>query len=387
MAVAAAIVGAVFSTLFTVLLAFLGVSLLIVFHEFGHFLCARASGMRVDRFSVLGIGPVVLRLGWWKGTEFVISAIPFGAYVHIVGMEAGEDPAQALPPLPEKDEDGAHTSAPVVYDPNDPYLYRNRPVWARMLAILGGPLANYVAATALYVGLFVVVGPEEPVTVRADSQKMSDTAVAAGVKPRDEFLRAAGQDLEGVGPAGRLAAVTEAHKGETIELVVRRDGAEVPLQIPVNEVGRIGVGLRPAKVVRVPVTAAEGALLGLKEPWIVSWKNLQGLGQLFTGKAGIGQMTGPVGIVQGVAQAAEEGPASYIKWLAMISALLGLFNLLPLPALDGGRMIFMLIEATLRRPINRHVEEIIHGYGMLALLGLILYVTLANDFKLSRLFN
>jgi regulator of sigma E protease len=135
------------------------------------------------------------------------------------------------------------------------------------------------------------------------------------------------------------------------------------------------------------VSAGEGVLLGFKEPWVVSWKNLQGLGQLFTGKAGISQMSGPVGIVQGVAQAAEEGPASYIKWLAMISALLGLFNLLPLPALDGGRMVFMLIEAVLRRPVNRHVEEMIHGYGMLALLGLILYVTLANDFKLSRLFN
>jgi regulator of sigma E protease len=362
------------------------VSLLIVFHEFGHYLCARASGMRVDRFSVLGIGPVIWRLGNRGGTEFVISAIPFGAYVHIVGMEAGDDPAQALPPLPEKGQDGVFTPPPVTYDANDPYLYRNRPIWARMLAILGGPLANYVAATALYVGLFVAVGPEEPVTVRATSQ-MIESAATAGVKQGDEFIRANGQELEGVGPAARLAAVTEANKGQTIELVVKRQGEQVPLQVPVNEEGRIGVGLRAGKVTRVPVSTGEGALMGLKEPWIVSWKNLQGLGQLFTGKAGISQMSGPVGIVQGVAQAAEEGPASYIKWLAMISALLGLFNLLPLPALDGGRMVFMLIDAVLRRPVNKHVEEMIHGYGMLALLGLILYVTLANDFKLSRLFN
>ena len=375
-----------FSTLFTVLLAFLGVSLLIVFHEYGHYLCARATGMRVDRFSVLGIGPVIWRLGKRNGTEFVISAIPFGAYVHIVGMEAGDDPAQALPPLPEETPDGKITPPPVTYAADDPFLYRNRPVWARMLAILGGPLANYVAATVLYVGLFVAVGPEEPVTVRATSQ-MIESAATAGVKQGDEFIRANGQALEGTGPAARLAAVTEANKGKTIELVVKREGAEVPLQVPVNEEGRIGVGLRAGSITRIPVSAGEGVLLGFKEPWVVSWKNLQGLGQLFTGKAGISQMSGPVGIVQGVAQAAEEGPASYIKWLAMISALLGLFNLLPLPALDGGRMVFMLIESVLRRPVNRHVEEMIHGYGMLALLGLILYVTLANDFKLSRLFN
>ena len=375
-----------FSTLLTVLLAFLGVSLLIVFHEYGHYLCARATGMRVDRFSVLGIGPVIWRLGKRNGTEFVISAIPFGAYVHIVGMEAGDDPAQALPPLPEETPDGKITPPPVTYAADDPFLYRNRPVWARMLAILGGPLANYVAATVLYVGLFVAVGPEEPVTVRATSQ-MLESAATAGVKQGDEFIRANGQALEGTGPAARLAAVTEANKGKTIELVVKREGAEVPLQVPVNEEGRIGVGLRAGSITRIPVSAGEGVLLGFKEPWVVSWKNLQGLGQLFTGKAGISQMSGPVGIVQGVALAAEEGPASYIKWLAMISALLGLFNLLPLPALDGGRMVFMLIESVLRRPVNRHVEEMIHGYGMLALLGLILYVTLANDFKLSRLFN
>ena len=375
-----------FSTLLTVLLAFLGVSLLIVFHEYGHYLCARATGMRVDRFSVLGIGPVIWRLGKRNGTEFVISAIPFGAYVHIVGMEAGDDPAQALPPLPEETPDGKITPPPVTYAADDPFLYRNRPVWARMLAILGGPLANYVAATVLYVGLFVAVGPEEPVTVRATSQ-MIESAATAGVKQGDEFIRANGQALEGTGPAARLAAVTEANKGKTIELVVKREGAEVPLQVPVNEEGRIGVGLRAGSITRIPVSAGEGVLLGFKEPWVVSWKNLQGLGQLFTGKAGISQMSGPVGIVQGVALAAEEGPASYIKWLAMISALLGLFNLLPLPALDGGRMVFMLIESVLRRPVNRHVEEMIHGYGMLALLGLILYVTLANDFKLSRLFN
>ncbi len=367
------------STLLTILLAFLGVSLLIVIHEFGHYLCARATGMRVDRFSVLGIGPVIWRLGYWKGTEFVISAIPFGAYVHIVGMEAGDDPTQ--PQVKEGEP------PPVVYEASDPYLYRNRPVWARMLAILGGPLANYVAATALFVGLFAIVGPEEPVSVRATTQKMADTAVAAGVLPGDELLRAAGESLEGVLPGARLAAVTEAHKGETIELVVRRNDAEVPLQIPVNENGRIGVGLRPAKMMAVPVTLPEAVVLGLKEPWVVSWKNLQGLGQMFTGKVGISQMSGPVGIVQGVAQAAEDGPAAYVKWLAMISALLGLFNLLPLPALDGGRMIFMMLEALFRRPISRHVEEMIHGYGMLALLGLIAYVTLANDLKLSRLFD
>ena len=361
-----------FFTLLWPLLGILGVSLLIVIHEFGHFLCARATGMRVDRFSVLGIGPVVARLGTWRGTEFVISAIPFGAYVHIVGMESGDEPAQTLPPIKAGDP------SPVVYDPNDPYLYRNRPVWARMLAILGGPLANYVTAIVLFFGLFAAVGHRELVSRKANSD-ISESATAAGVQPGDEFVTIAGQDVQGRDPEVKIAAATEAHKGEVIPVVMHRGDQDVTLQVPVNEQGRMGIGLDRGKVLTTPATWSEAAAFGLTQPYIVSKQNLQAMGKLFTGATAMSQMSGPIGIVKSVAKAAEKGIGEYVMLMAIISALLGLFNLLPLPALDGGRMVFMLIEAIIRRPISKSVEETIHGYGMLALLGLILYVTIAND--------
>jgi regulator of sigma E protease len=360
----------VLSSFLYVLLGILGVSLLIVIHEFGHFVCARATGMRVDRFSVLGIGPVVWRIGTWKGTEFVISAIPFGAYVHIVGMEAGEDAAQALP-----DKDGKPGA---VYDPQDPYLYRNRPVWARMLAILGGPLANYATATVLFFALLASVGFRDMVTMRVGDE-VSETAAAAGMRTGDEFVKIAGEVVEGEKPAARITRATQEHKGETVEVVVRREGQEVALQVPLNEEGKFGVGLDNGTVRVTPATIGEAAMFGVTQPWIVSKQNLVAMGHLFTGKTKVDQMSGPIGIVRSVTRAAERGAVEYFTLMAVISALLGLFNLLPLPALDGGRMVFMLIEAGLRRPLNRHVEEQIHGYGMLALLGLILYVTIAND--------
>lgn len=363
---------AVFSSLFWLLLGILGVSLLIVIHEFGHYLCARATGMRVDRFSVIGIGPVVWRLGTWKGTEFVISAIPFGAYVHIVGMEAGDDPAQTLPPIKPDDP------PPVQYAKDDPYLYRNRPVWARMLAILGGPLANYAAATVLFFALFASIGHRELVSMRANAE-IGETAKAAGVQAGDELVSIAGQDVTGKDPFGRIGAATRAHKGETVPVVVNRGAAPVSLEVPISAEGRMGIGLERGEVRTTPASWGEAAMFGVTEPWVKSKQNLVAMGSLFTGETKMDQMSGPIGIVKQVARAASMGLGEYVMLMAIISSLLGLFNLLPLPALDGGRMVFMLWEAVWRRPINKNIEEMIHGYGMLALLGLILYITLRND--------
>lgn len=357
--------------MFSVLLGILGLSVMIIIHEFGHFVCARVTGMRVDRFSVFGIGPVIWRIGKWKGTEFVISAIPFGAYVHIIGMEAGEEPSQGLPT-------GKADEPPVVYDPKDPYLYRNRPVWARALAILGGPLANYVAATLLFFGLLATYGYSTPMSMRV-AEPLRDTAVAAGMQPGDEFLKIADTSVDGKDPQERIQKATKEHKDQTVPVLVRRAEQEVTLQVPIDKDGRFGVGLEYGRRERSAVSWGEAAVFGVTQPWLESKRALQSLGKLFTGEAKMDQMSGPIGIVKAITKAADRGAEPYLLMVAVIGTLLGLFNLLPLPALDGGRMVFMLIEAIVRRPINKHIEEQIHGYGMLALLALILYITIAND--------
>ncbi len=359
-----------FASVLWLVLGILGVSVLIILHEFGHYVCARATGMRVDRFSVLGIGPVVVRLGTWKGTEFVISAIPFGAYVHIVGMDAGDD-HQLAEPVPGE-------PPPPAYDPNDPYLYRNRPLWARMLAILGGPLANYATAMVLFFGVFYAVGHRELLSLRA-GDNISTAAASAGLLPGDEFLRIDDHDVRGPSPDKKIAEATRDHPNTTVPVVVARDGEQVTLQMPLNDKGMMGISLDRGEVKVTPVSLGQAAVFGVTQPYVVSQQNLVAIGSLFTGKTSVQQMTGPVGIVKAVARAAEKGVGEYVLLMAMISTLLGLFNLLPLPALDGGRMVFMLWEAILRRPIKRSIEELVHGYGMLALLALMLYITIAND--------
>lgn len=351
------------------LIAIVALSLLIIVHEFGHYICAVATGMKVDRFSVFGIGPVILRLGTWRGTEFVVSAIPFGAYVHIVGMEAEDVAVSAA-------EGGTPGEAPPV-DPKDPSLYRNRPVWARMLAILGGPAANYLAAMAIAFVSYTAIGTEIPLSMRVEAVK-AETAQNAGLQSGDELRAIAGVDVTGREAQKRITETTAAHKGETVEIVVRRDGQDVSLAVPVSDKGLIGIEMAPAEVVKETHPIGLAAKTAVVAPFKFSAYQLEAMGKWITGKVE-GKMSGPVGIVKAIAKSAERGLQAFVNTAFQLSTLLGLFNILPLPALDGGRFVFLLSEAVTRRKVTPRIEETIHGIGMLLLLGLILYVTIVND--------
>ena len=360
-----------------IILAIVALSLLIVIHEFGHYICAVATGMKVDRFSVFGIGPVVLRLGTWRGTEFVLSAIPFGAYVHIIGMEADDVPSQAY---------GAGGTPGEVpdHDPRDPSLYRNRPIWARMLAILGGPLSNYLTAMVLGFFALALIGSEIPTSMKVDAVQ-AEAAQTAGLLPGDELVKIGGAEVTGRGVSDKIGAATAAHKGETVPVVVRRDGEEVALSIPLTDEGKIGIEMSPAEALRETVSVGVAAKRAVLFPIEFSAFQLDALGKWATGRIE-GKMSGPVGIVREIAKSAERGFEAFILIAIKMSTLLGLFNLLPLPALDGGRFTFLLWEAITRKRVVPRIEETIHGIGMLALLGLILWVTIRND-RFSHLFS
>jgi len=347
-----------------ILIAILTISALIIIHEFGHYICAVSTGMKVDRFSVLGIGPVIVRLFTYKGTEFVISAIPFGAYVHIVGMEPEDDEPKPRP-----------AGAPP--DPEEAHYFRNRPLWARMLTILGGPLANYVTASLILFSVLAVSGTKTVLAMDVDSVQ-SESAKSAGIEAGDRLLRVADKDVTGEDAHGRITAATGAHKGETVAMTVRRAEREVVLQVPISEQGLIGIGLAEGEVVFGPASLGHSAKMAVYGPVELTKQQLQGLYQLVTGKIDA-KLSGPVGIVREIARSAQRGWRDLLFFAFKISTLLGLFNLLPLPALDGGRLVFLGYELIARRPANRKVEETVHGVGMLALLALILYVTIRND--------
>jgi regulator of sigma E protease len=343
----------------TWLLAILALSVLIIIHEFGHYVCARIGGMHVDRFSIIGIGPVILRLFNWKGTEFVISAIPFGAYVHIVGMEPEEYAMDEKGELPKP--------------PPGTRNFRDSPLWARLLAIAGGPLFNYIAAILIVVGVFTTVGVQTPVATTVAAMTVDSPALAAGVEPGDEILAIDGESMLGDGGA-KVIEATKQKLGQPIELEVRRGEEELVCTVTLNPEPPALNAQLAARIEWTPINPAEGVALGAKWPFVKTKEQLTGLWALITGKLDA-KVGGPVAIAKAIKVSADRGWVDFIMFSALISTLLGMFNLLPLPALDGGRLVFLFYELITRRPPNKLLEERVHTVGMIALLALIAWAT------------
>lgn len=355
----------------TWVVAILALSLLIIIHEFGHYLAARATGMHVDRFSVLGIGPVILRLGEWRGTEFVISAIPFGAYVHIVGMEPEEDernPVEAsMGPGPEAQKNA----------PRDYANFRDRPVWARLFVIAGGPIANYLTAMLICMAVFATAGVKAPTSVSVAGFAAGSPAEAAGLEVDDVFVSVAGEDVRGLSPTKKLNAVTNAHYGETVDVTVLRGEEEITVPVTLNPEGR-ALAVDLALIGEwVPVGTGEALWRGAKWPYQKTAEQLGALYAMITGQIE-GRVGGPVAIARAIKTSAEQGPLDLLLFSALISTVLGMFNLLPLPALDGGRLVFLFYEMIARRPANQRVEGWIHAIGMIGILALIGWATVGD---------
>jgi regulator of sigma E protease len=348
----------------TILLAILALGILIIVHEGGHFLVARLSGMRVDRFSI-GFGPKLFSFKRGE-TIYQIAAIPLGGFVQIAGLNPGEE-GMAV---------------------NDPRSYPNRPVWQRLATIFAGPATNYLFAAVMLVGMFLAWGvPGLGKAPVVDEVIDKSPAATAGLEPEDEIKSVDGKKVD---DGNQVLPIVNASGGKAIVVDIVRNGK--PMAITVT----------PAK------NGSSGYLMGVKLGGVQTWEQLPTgtriqealtypfrysvfvLQTLVTG--GVKQIwqqgSGPVGIVKEMRKRIEHGPKQGLMLIAMISIYLGLFNLLPLPGLDGGRLMFLGWEAVSRRRVNERIEQTIHMVGVLALLGLILIITFKNDIPIfSKLFH
>jgi regulator of sigma E protease len=340
-----------------ILIAIFGLSLLVIVHEAGHYFAARAFGMRVTRFSI-GFGPTLVSYTPRNSaTTFQICAIPFLAYVMIAGMNPAEE-----------------------IDPDDRELYPNKSVFARIVTIFGGPFANYLAASLLVFGLGLMYGwpeakPSEPMIVEA--VEPGSPAALAGVKAGDVIVEAGGKPIRNV---KELIAVTGPRAGKATQYTLEREGNRIaPLTITPKAVGSKGIiGVTPRlDYSQRMVSAGEAAILAVAYPYELTKRNLEGIAELIERRSTEG-ITGPVGMGKLVAEQAEKGIFAFIHILVAISVALGLFNLLPFPALDGGRLVFLGYELITRRRPNERVEAAVHAVGLLFLLGVIALVTLRD---------
>jgi regulator of sigma E protease len=340
--------------------AVLAVSLLIVVHEAGHYLAARAVGMRVERFS-FGFGPVLL--SFRRGdTLFAISAIPMGGYVSVAGAATGAD-----------------------VDPADRGAYVNQPAWRRFLFVLAGPAMNYVAAVAIAWALLVTVGlgTADP-SARVGQLVPGYPAEAAGLLSGDRIAAVGGTRVDSW---AQLVQEVQRRPGQEVVLeVVRGEGPSATRQevrITPKDVGGQGrVGFGPAEI-----AVRTGALRAIPASVRVTNANLaaqlSGFASMFARK-NRAELSGPIGIAQELVRGARAGAERFLKLVWTISVGLAVLNLLPFPALDGSRLMFLGYELVTRRRVNERVEGILHMGGFIVLVILILAVSFGDIARLLR---
>jgi len=332
----------------------LGVMILV--HEVGHFLVAKRLRVRVDCFS-LGFGPRLF--GWKQGeTEYRLSLIPLGGYVKMAGETS----------------DAPRTGAP--------WEFLSKPIWARAAIVLAGPLVNYLMAFCLFLALFLTSHPQSSNKIGAVLDDFP--AAASGLRSGDRLLSVGGEKTPYWEDVRRVIA---AHlEGGRLTLQVEREGRMFTLAVEpkiVEQKDLLGhlerkavLGIHPSEevvLVRYPVPEAIGK--AGHQLFSLTVLTLKALGKLVTGGLPMrDSLTGPIGIFFITRQAVMLGIPYLLQICGVLSASLAIFNVLPIPVLDGGHLFFLGIEALKGKPVSDRVQDISRQVGFYLLMGLMLFV-------------
>ena len=355
--------------LWFILIAFIAaLGPLVFIHELGHYLVARWFGVGAETFSI-GFGKEIAGWNDRRGTRWKIGVIPLGGYVRFVGDEDGaSQPAdqQALSP-----EDRARS-------------FHLKPVWQRFLIVLAGPLANFLLAILIFAAFFAALGvPRTPNVV--DTVQPGSVAERIGLEPGDRITEIAGQEVSSFEDLRRIVVL---RPGERVMIRVergseeRRIDAELGVHSERDEFGQtfrtglLGVIASGRVMERIPplelVPAATSYTVGLTRSMI------DGLWQILTGRRSTDDLGGPLKMAQIAGQQASLGLFEFIQLLAIFSINLGFINLLPVPMLDGGHLVFYAVEAVRRRPVSVKAQDWAFRGGLALLLALLVFTTV-ND--------
>jgi regulator of sigma E protease len=351
-----------------------GLSLVVFFHELGHFLVARWCGVRILVFSV-GFGPELVGFNDRHNTRWKISLVPLGGYVKFFG----DDSAASTP-------DQERLAA---MNPNERHhSFFFQPIYKRAAIVVAGPLANFVLAMVIFAAIFMAYG-KASTSARVDAVQANSAAAAAGFQAGDLVLSIDGEAIDSFSDMQRIVSGSA---GTTLSIVVERSGKQVTLKATpalkqvkdnfgnVQRIGVLGISRSMApedvKLQKVNPLAAVG--LGVKETWFVIDRTLSYIGGVIVGREAADQLGGPIRIAQVSGQVATLGFIPILHLAAVLSVSIGLLNLFPIPLLDGGHLLFYLIEAVRGRPLSERAQEVGFRIGLAIVLMLMIFATF-ND--------
>ncbi len=334
----------------TILASIFVFGLLVLFHEFGHFIMAKATGMRVDEFAI-GFGPKLVSKKVGE-TEYSIRVVPLGGFNDIAGM----DPS---------DNDAGDRG------------YCEKSVWKRMIVIVAGPLMNFLLPIVIFFLIFMVVGVSAPSTRPELGEVIPDQPAAmAGLQKGDRIDAINGEPVSEWNDIVRL--VREADDSP-MKIVYRRNGEKRQATvIPIydKQENRMMIGVMGALDTRKP-GVMEAASTAVWKTGYVIYTMVLGLVQIFTGEAAA-ELAGPLGVMQMTGTVAKLGFAALMNFAALLSLNLGVINLLPVPALDGGHFVTLLLEAVRGKPLGEKALHYTQMAGITVLVALMLFAT-KND--------
>ncbi|MEJ5377449.1 MAG: RIP metalloprotease RseP [bacterium] len=322
-------------TLVKIFYAVVAFGILIFFHELGHFLMAKLMGVKVLTFA-LGFATKLLKVRVGE-TEYAICAVPLGGYVKMLGEDQEEE-------IPSEDLQRAFSS---------------QKVWKRFMIVFAGPAFNLLLAVAIVSSLHLGEIPYLPARIQEVVE--ASPAAEAGLMPGDEILEVGGRPIKRFQELRELIFESE---GAPLQLSVMREGSRLTLTViprlkvelsPYGDEIRIWqIGVVPVGEIRFENFGPLDALAqGLVWTWDKSWFTVRTLARLVTGRESIKNIGSPLLIGAEAAKQAEHGPASYFSFIAFVSVILAVMNLLPIPVLDGSHLLFFLVEAITRRPLSR----------------------------------
>ncbi len=345
----------------SILIAMLVFFVIVVLHELGHFVVAKLCGVKVNKFAV-GMGPAIFKKQ--KGeTEYSLRAFPIGGYC---AMEGEDD------------------------DSDDPRAFHHRPVWQRMLVVFAGPVMNLILGFIFIIIMTCLYGSLANLTVaefRVDPENGECIAMSAetGLQVGDTIIKINGMQIL---VDNDLSYKLSTNDSDTMDVLVRRNGQKVLLKDVTfrNKLNNTRLDFYVSQVEFTPLNVIRYSFLDTISTARLIWSSLR---DLFSGKYGFHDLTGPIGIVSGVSEVISQPGVplkdhvlNLLNLASFITVNVGIFNLLPIPALDGARLVFLVVEGIRRKPIPPEKEGMVHLAGMALLFLLMIAVSIQDILKL-----